>query len=430
MAARSKTSVAVILGVGLLVLLIALVASFKYLAKNDIETQRNQPLSASNDQPTESLTALSAQITRMKKVSARKENEQNAQVEQLRQQNVDLQRSIDRSGSNLLSELQSKFDSLNQRIADSNVPQYEVTQPTVPQNGELRQDGRIWFGGASLGSTNQSDVALLTDRLGLGSIDEFGIQSTAGGNQTENAALPVYTIPSEATLVNSRGLTAIIGRVPLNGVVKEPIPFKVITGSDNLVPNGLELPEIEKAIWSGVAIGDATLECVTGRLNSVTFVFADGTISTFPGGEGNLTDQGIAWISDQRGYPCIPGTFVSNAPEVMAKMFGAGFSAGAANAFAQANTETTQFTSGGTSTIVTGDTGAYAAAQGAAAGFNEWSRYIAERARDLFDAVVVHPGRTVTIHTNHYIPVDYQTQGRRIRHVAANPDLDATGGLD
>ena len=58
------------------------------------------------------------------------------------------------------------------------------------------------------------------------------------------------------------------------------MPFKVITGKENLAANGLRIPGIEGMIWSGTAVGDWTLSCVTGKLESVTFVFEDGTIQT------------------------------------------------------------------------------------------------------------------------------------------------------
>ena len=62
--------------------------------------------------------------------------------------------------------------------------------------------------------------------------------------------------------------------------VRDPMPFKVITGDDNLAANGLTVPGVQGMVWSGTAVGDWTLSCVTGRLESVTFVFDDGTIRT------------------------------------------------------------------------------------------------------------------------------------------------------
>ena len=191
------------------------------------------------------------------------------------------------------------------------------------------------------------------------------------------------------------------------------------------------LPEVKEAVWSGIASGDGALKCSTGKITSVTFVFKDGTVVT-----QNARDKenGLGWISNDQGYPCIPGTYVSNAPEVMRKLFGAGFASGAANAFAQAQTGTITTSGGAIARTVTGDTGEFALAQGFSAGFNEWARYVAERARDMFDAVVVDPGIKLAINMTEPVMIDYDTNGRKLRHLAASRSPDAaktnSGGLD
>lgn len=60
-------------------------------------------------------------------------------------------------------------------------------------------------------------------------------------------------------------MTALLGRVPINGTVTDPYPFKVLIGRDNLTANGIDLPDVEGAIVSGTASGDRTLSCVRGR---------------------------------------------------------------------------------------------------------------------------------------------------------------------
>ena len=67
------------------------------------------------------------------------------------------------------------------------------------------------------------------------------------------------------------------------------------------------IPGIEGMIWSGTAIGDWTLSCVTGKLESVTFVFEDGTIQTLAsddnqrGFQGNSAGEAITGRS--AGFP-------------------------------------------------------------------------------------------------------------------------------
>lgn len=128
-----------------------------------------------------------------------------------------------------------------------------------------------------------------------------------GIDETE---LPVYTIPQNATLIGSRGMTALLGRVPIDGKVTDPYPFKILIGKENLTANGIELPDIEGAIVSGTATGDWVLSCVRGDVTSITFVFTDGTVRTVPtsarssdGSNGRANNNGgsIGWLSDEQG---------------------------------------------------------------------------------------------------------------------------------
>jgi len=55
-----------------------------------------------------------------------------------------------------------------------------------------------------------------------------------------NTVDPVFTVPRNATLIGSTAMTALVGRVPVQGQVRDPMPFKVITGADNLAANGAD----------------------------------------------------------------------------------------------------------------------------------------------------------------------------------------------
>jgi len=102
--------------------------------------------------------------------------------------------------------------------------------------------------------------------------EQVGPTRNLGRRDTATVAepIPVYTVPRNATLMGSTSMTALIGRVPVRGEVRDPMPFKLITGRDNLAANGLSVPGVHGMIWSGTAIGDWTLSCITGRLESVT----------------------------------------------------------------------------------------------------------------------------------------------------------------
>lgn len=96
----------------------------------------------------------------------------------------------------------------------------------------------------------------------------------AGLEELSAKNTPVYTVPRNATLIGSTGMTALIGRIPRGGVVEDPFPFKVIVGKDNLAANGIEIPGLDGMIFSGKSSGDWTLSCVRGKLYSMTAPFA------------------------------------------------------------------------------------------------------------------------------------------------------------
>ena len=64
---------------------------------------------------------------------------------------------------------------------------------------------------------------------------------------------PVYTVPTNSTLMGSVAMTALIGRVPIDGTVNDPYPFKVLVGPDNLTANGIDIPDVAGAVFSGTA---------------------------------------------------------------------------------------------------------------------------------------------------------------------------------
>src|SRR3546814_7661471 len=70
------------------------------------------------------------------------------------------------------------------------------------------------------------------------------------------SAKPVYTVPTNSTLMGSVAMTALIGRVPIDGTVNDPYPFQILVGPDNLTENGLDIPDVAGAVFSSPASGD------------------------------------------------------------------------------------------------------------------------------------------------------------------------------
>jgi len=242
----------------------------------------------------------------------------------------------------------------------------------------------------------------------------------------EPESIPRYTVPRNSTLIGSVAMTALVGRVPTKGSVEDPYPFKVIVGKDNLAANGLEIPGVQSMIFSGKAIGDWTLSCVRGRMESVTYVFDDGTIRTLSsddqslksahsggGNEGNA----LAWISDERGIPCVTGKRISNATSfLLARVAAKGFEAGA-KAVADAETTTTVSDLTGTAaTNVTGDAVKNAGFETLAGGASELGEWLEDRQSQTYDVIYVDSGATVALHIDIELPIDYETKGRKLTY--------------
>ncbi|HGN1983497.1 TPA: TIGR03752 family integrating conjugative element protein [Proteus mirabilis] len=240
---------------------------------------------------------------------------------------------------------------------------------------------------------------------------------------------PAYTIPENATLVGSQAMTALLGRVPIDGKVTDPYPFKVVVGKDNLTANGIELPDVEGAVISGSATGDWTLSCVRGDITSITFVFTDGTIRTVPkpadrtdGGSQansgqNARNNGgsLGWISDESGIPCISGERKTNAGTYLPTLFALTAAASAGDAMSQSQ-YTAQNNGYGITSSLSGDAGKAALGSAIGGGFKDVADWVKSRYGQTFDAVYVPPGQKVAVHISRQIPVDYESQGRRVNY--------------
>lgn len=249
-------------------------------------------------------------------------------------------------------------------------------------------------------------------------------------------ARPVYTVPTNSTLMGSVAMTALIGRIPIDGTVNDPFPFKVLVGADNLTANGIDIPDVAGAVFSGTASGDWTLSCVRGQVRSITFVFHDGTIRTLPEG-GDRGDQqnnnqntqsgGLGWISDPFGIPCVSGERRSNAQQYLgtqALITAAG--AGAASLI-DANSGQMSYVGADGSIGTVGITGNEAMGRILAGGVQDMSQWVNKLYGQAFAAVYVQPGARVAVHLEAPLAIDYDPEGRRVDHRAGEShalDLD------
>lgn len=248
---------------------------------------------------------------------------------------------------------------------------------------------------------------------------------------TDDPATPVYTVPENATLTGSRAMTALLGRVPADGKVTDPYPFKILIGKENLTANGIELPDLEGAVVSGTATGDWVLSCVRGEVHSMTFVFTDGTVRTVPRpgkpGEGRSNRSGgIGWLSDEHGVPCISGERKTNAATYLPTLFALSAAGAAADAMAAGQGATGA--DGATVTgALAGSAGQAALGKAVSGGTNELAEWVKARYGQMFDAVYVRPGAAVAVHITRQIAVDYEVKGRKVKYAADSrprPEMD------
>ena len=225
---------------------------------------------------------------------------------------------------------------------------------------------------------------------------------------------PRYTIPQNATLVNSTTMTSLIGRVPVENRITDPLPFKVVTGAENLAANGLMIDGLDGSIWSGFVVGDWALACVTGTLTSVTFVFDDGRIRTL--GQNNHGGERIGWISDERGVPCIGGERKTNVRSWLLAQLSVNASRSAAEALANANTTVQQNPMGIKEAFISGEIREFVLGKSVASTGTSLTEWLTSRASQEFDAVFVPTDQKVAIHVDRPLHIDYEEEGRKLTY--------------
>jgi len=275
-------------------------------------------------------------------------------------------------------------------------------------------------------------------QAGVVAEDNGALAATAGDPAgAASQRKPYFTIPENATLMDATAMTAMIGRTPVGGNVRDPMEFKVLIGRTNLAANGFEVPDdVTGMVVSGVAVGDWMLSCIEGHINSVTFIFQDGSINTKSkrsgGTTGNNHEQRLGFVSDERGAPCISGDRITNAPAYLTQIVGIKSLEVAARAAALSQT-TTVSTGLGSATAVTGNQGQFVLGQAAAEGVDEVSAWLMRRLNDSFDAVYVRPGAKVAVHLTEAIDLDKDPNARRLDYGNANrtgTDRHARAQLD
>lgn len=245
--------------------------------------------------------------------------------------------------------------------------------------------------------------------------------TTPTGQPEKLEPIPVYTIPNTATLVVNSLMTPLIGKVPDHqNNLPDPYRFKFITGADNLATNGLRIPGIQNIVWTGFAVGVRDQSCVRAYVDTITFTFEDGRISTFTKnkgtGGGSTASNAIGYLTDRWGKACIRGQYISNATDYLKDRTLAAFIAGVAEATADSQIEMVQNEQGDWKGFATGNTAQYIAGKGVAGTAKELADFVAKRAVGAFDIIYVETGLNVQLFVETEIPIDYDPNGRKISY--------------
>lgn len=342
-----------------------------------------------------------------------------------------LKLSVSTALRDILPSMLPKSDSIPEAI-----PAFEINENTVPKEPAFKPvtRTRIRSFGVQVDRDGNIDSTALSQNNGNSGFQRTNSNSTASelgttrpvsshnSSASENAIRqgeeevivdPRFTIPSDSVLNDSVTITALVGRIPREGDVNDPSPFKVAIGRDNLAANGFTIPGIDGMIMSGFVYGDAVRRCVRTKITRATYIFEDGRILTLPSKQKAANVLG--YLADsQTGDPCIAGAFYTNGNSALRKNILAGMAAGAANAFAQTQVTSTTNASGGTSNTVTGDSSKYVLGSAVSNGANTVASYLDKQKFDQWDQVVVPVGRTVSIHMDESLELDNTTALRKI----------------
>ena len=304
----------------------------------------------------------------------------------------------------LLDDVSTRLESIERQVStspQSTIPDYEV-EGALPGRSDTEI---LWIDSVSADAFGDSaDLIDFADQL----------ETQASG--TEPKPDPVYTLPV-TTIVDATALTALVGRLPVDGHIESPWRFKLLSKARNITSRGHRVPGLKGMIWSGVAYGDLTLSCVSATVDTVAYVYDDGVVHTqkTPPNPDDIT-SGIGWLSDDRGNPCIPGDLKTNAPAVIARGVTAGTLSGLARGYAEAQTTRRSGSEGETTTTITGDAEDYALANAVAGAVEESNAWFRRRLGQSFDAIYVPAGKTVVIHIEQQVNLDRPADLRRLVH--------------
>lgn len=250
----------------------------------------------------------------------------------------------------------------------------------------------------------------------------------------EPQTIPFYTIPAGSDFSHVTLLSALIGEVPVEGKLMQPLfPFSaMVAKGDLMTANGFVLPDaIIGMKVNGYAIGVGSflddISCVRAYITSALFVFDDGHFVSvgqeqMKSSTELVNNDSIGYLTSQFGNPCIKGQYISNAPQAFRSMMLAGGAKGAGNALSKWQMSY-QAQNGNTIAMPTGQMGQFAAGGAVSEGSQAINEWLEKRIQGSFDMVFVPASikahnhylpNQFNLHFNQTIDIDKRLNGRRL----------------
>ncbi|EGU41509.1 hypothetical protein VII00023_09726, partial [Vibrio ichthyoenteri ATCC 700023] len=387
-------------------------------------------LTASLTQGQEDKQKMALELARTQSELEAQKNESSAQIEAMGNRFNQQLEQIEKKLSSNLSELKNRQNDIAIEVPEFELEQLgidsgredgvdEWSQPaTTPTSSEL-----IWT--EPMDAKKDKDGQWITPLMqGAAALQERVSAMGEPFDASSPQSTPVYTLHRGAVLSDATSLTALMGRIPVNGQVTSPYPFSMVIGAKNLLANGFTLPEVQGAIVTGTVTGDWSLKCVRGAVESIDFIRTDGTILSYPEVQGAISSdfdgssvqtQDLGYLADPNGNPCLTGIRISNAPQYLTTK--GLLDAATAAAKAAATAQQTISVDGGTSTsALTGSAMKNAAGESAAALTGTVSDFIQSRMGSSFDIIYVEPGVKAAIHLRQPITLSVPEVPYRVRY--------------
>ena len=388
-------------------------------------SKQKSPRMGDRDSAAEEVRAVATKITNLEQTIDTQQTANHSERERLRSDIEGLLEKVRRSienkeRENSIEGILSSVNVLSTRVQELEFQQNEQTTGQEQEQQQTSLPKFVWRTSEDMQNPTLLDNSFANHLL------QYSTDSTTIDNQTpesNNLTInPHYTIPPTTTLLNATALTALVGRIPVNGRLQDPWRFKIIIGSENLAANGHRIPQLTGMLWAGTARGDFSLSCVSGNVDTATFIFLDGTIQTTRA-EVNPENStsGLGWISDEFGNPCISGELKSNALNYLAQSTLVNTAQATADALSNAQTESRfDANTGESTTSVVGDINKFIAGYATRESLSEVSQWLNDRQLNSFDAIYIPAGQHVAIHIEEPILIDYDPSGRKIRQFGEN----------